>query len=117
MVKEKPGTTSKGERSQNIQVAVRCRPTSQYEMKLSSPNAVEIDPKSRDITVRQDISYLDKGNQKTFQFDKVFGPKSKQIDVYKEMVAISTLSYHQSSQHKMGKQSMIEKIKKAKTIS
>merc|ERR1711962_1205005 len=77
MVKEKPGATSKGERSQNIQVAVRCRPTSQYEMKLSSPNAVEIDPKSKDITVRQDISYLDKGNNRTFQFDKVFGPKSK----------------------------------------
>ena len=55
-------------------------------MKLFSPNSVEINLKTKEITVRQDMNYLDKGNNRTFQFDKVFGPKSKQIDLYKQMV-------------------------------
>jgi len=81
----KPGgasanTTSKENRSQNIQVAVRCRPMAPYEIKQNSMKSIEVDPKTKGI------NYIDKGNNRTFAFDKVFGPKSKQTDVYKQMV-------------------------------
>lgn len=77
----------KGDKRQHICVAARCRPMNQYEMKMASPNSIDIDGKKKEITVRQDISFLDKGNNRTFQFDQVFGPKAKQIDVYRQMVA------------------------------
>lgn len=62
------------------------RPRNQQESKLGSPNVVDVNMQTKEITVRQDMNYMDKGNNKTFSFDKVFGPKSKQIDVYKSMV-------------------------------
>jgi len=80
------GKNGKGDKNQNIQVAVRCRPRNQQELKVSSPNVVDVNMQSKEITVRQDMNYMDKGNNKSFAFDKVFGPKSKQIDVYKSMV-------------------------------
>ena len=80
------GKPSKGDKNQNIQVAVRCRPLNQNETKSNSPNIIDIREKTREITVKQDLNFLDKGNMKTFSFDKVFGPKSKQIDVYQSMV-------------------------------
>lgn len=76
----------KSEKNQNIQVAVRCRPRNGQEVKLGSPSVVDVNMVSKEITVRQEMNYMDKGNNKTFSFDKVFGPKSKQIDVYKSMV-------------------------------
>lgn len=72
--------------NQNIVVAVRCRPINSYETKACSPTCVDVDSKNREIMIRQDLNYLDKGNNRSFQFDKVFGPKSKQIDLYKQMV-------------------------------
>ncbi len=48
---------------------------------------VECNEKIREIAVKQDLSYTDKGNQKNFNFDRVFGPNSKQIDVYKHVVS------------------------------
>lgn len=80
------GKPGKGEKNQNIQVAVRCRPRNQYEIKLGSANVVEVNLPIKEITVRQEMNYMDKGNNKTFSFDKVFGPNSRQIDVYKSMV-------------------------------
>jgi len=74
------------EKNQNIQVAVRCRPRNQQESKAGSPNVVECCSDKREVHVKQDLSYLDRGNKKTFVFDRVFGPDSKQIDVYKSVV-------------------------------
>lgn len=66
--------------------SVAFRPRNQQESKLGSPNVVDVNMQTKEITVRQDMNYMDKGNNKTFSFDKVFGSKSKQIDVYKSMV-------------------------------
>ncbi|XP_065071676.1 kinesin-like protein KIF11 [Rhopilema esculentum] len=77
----------KADKNQNIQVAVRCRPRNQSEVKASSPSVVDCFPDQREIHVKQDLSYLDRGNKKTFVFDKVFGPDSKQIDVYNHVVS------------------------------
>ncbi|XP_066910744.1 kinesin-like protein KIF11 [Clytia hemisphaerica] len=73
-------------KNQNIQVAVRCRPRNGQEVKMGSPSVVDVNMPTKEINVRQEMNYMDKGNNKTFSFDKVFGPKSKQIDVYKSMV-------------------------------
>ncbi|EDV22951.1 uncharacterized protein TRIADDRAFT_28287 [Trichoplax adhaerens] len=67
----------------NIQVAVRCRPLNSNEMKGNSSVAVECTKK--EVEVMQEIA--DKQTSKTFTFDKVFGPESSQIDVYKGVVA------------------------------
>lgn len=74
------------DKNQNIQVAVRCRPRNSQEIKSGSADVVDINNQTKEITVRQDMNYMDKGNNKTFSFDKVFGPKSKQIDIYQSMV-------------------------------
>ncbi|XP_047128856.1 kinesin-like protein KIF11-B isoform X1 [Hydra vulgaris] len=74
------------DKNQNIQVAVRCRPRNSQEIKAGSADVVDINNQTKEITVRQDMNYMDKGNNKTFSFDKVFGPKSKQIDIYQSMV-------------------------------
>lgn len=62
------------------------RPRNQLEAKNGSPSVVECCPDKREVHVKQDLSYLDRGNKKTFVFDKVFGPDSKQIDVYTNVV-------------------------------
>ena len=67
---------------QNIQVFARCRPLNQAEKDKKSFSIVEI-PSAREITVKE------KPNShmtKSYQFDRVFGPKSVQLDVYKAVV-------------------------------
>lgn len=56
------------------------------EIKAGSPSVVECSSDKREICVKNDLSYLDKANKRSFTFDKVFGPDSKQIDVYKQVV-------------------------------
>ncbi|KAK7018005.1 Kinesin-related protein 11 [Halocaridina rubra] len=78
-----PTSTKKGGRkhpnSQNIKVFVRCRPQNTQEKLAKSFNCIDIQ-NSREIVVKE--RSFDKFT-KTFTFDKVFGPDSKQIDVYK----------------------------------
>ena len=62
------------------------RPRNSHEIKAGSADVVDINNQTKEITVRQDMNYMDKGNNRTFSFDKVFGPKSKQIDIYQSMV-------------------------------
>jgi len=71
-----------GAGGQNIQVFVRCRPLNNTEKDARSYSVVDC-PNSREVTVKEkQMSSL----TKTFQFDKVFGAKSKQIEVYRSVV-------------------------------
>lgn len=58
------------------------RPRNGAEKKASSPSVIECNPKKRQVQVRADNS----DKTKLFSFDKVFGPESTQIELYKAVV-------------------------------
>ncbi|KAJ0003052.1 hypothetical protein NQD34_008201 [Periophthalmus magnuspinnatus] len=66
--------------SDNVKVVVRCRPLNQKEILMGNKQAVIVDEIRGTITVNR----LETPNEppKTFTFDTVFGPDSKQLDVY-----------------------------------
>ncbi|CAH8566433.1 unnamed protein product [Schistosoma guineensis] len=64
---------------QNIRVAVRCRPINKQELEKAVRSCVECS--------REKVTVRDKSMSKVFTFDHVFNQYSKQIDVYKSMVA------------------------------
>uniref|UniRef100_A0A3B3RZ71 Kinesin-like protein n=1 Tax=Paramormyrops kingsleyae TaxID=1676925 RepID=A0A3B3RZ71_9TELE len=70
----------KVEVSDNVKVVVRCRPLNQKEKVMGFKQAVLVDEIRGSITVNR----ADTPNEppKTFTFDTVFGPDSKQLDVY-----------------------------------
>ena len=72
----------KEEIGQNIQVFARCRPLNQAERDKKAFSIVEI-PSAREIAVKEKPN---SNMTKSYQFDKVFGPQSKQLDVYKAVV-------------------------------
>ena len=55
-------------------------PRSVGEKRSGSQNIVQCNLKKGEVQVRQEIG--DKTTTKTFTFDKVFGPDSRQIEVY-----------------------------------
>ena len=60
----------------------RCRPLNKAEKEARSYSVVDC-PNSREVTVKEkQMSSI----TKTFQFDKVFGIQSKQLDVYRSVV-------------------------------
>lgn len=61
---------------QNIQVFARCRPISGNERR----SVVEVSQEKREVKV------ISQYENKTFYFDQVFAPESKQIDVYRTVV-------------------------------
>ena len=67
---------------QNIQVFARCRPLSQAERDKKSFSIVDI-PSAREIVMKEKPN---SNLTKSYQFDRVFGPKSVQLDVYKAVV-------------------------------
>ncbi|KAF0302525.1 Kinesin-like protein KIF11 [Amphibalanus amphitrite] len=73
--------SSKGQKNQNIQVFVRARPINATEKGRGSFSIVE----TSDHTVTVKERPQDKIT-KNFTFDRVFGPKSKQVDVYRKVV-------------------------------
>lgn len=83
----KSGTTKSEQKNQNIRVAVRCRPINSAELAVNSPIAISCNEGSKNVSVTQDLDYLNKGASKSYNFDHVYGTKSKQIDVYRSMVA------------------------------
>ncbi|KAL7989182.1 hypothetical protein Chor_011848 [Crotalus horridus] len=74
---EKP---DKPDNSDNVKVVVRCRPFNEREKAMCYKMAVNVDEMRGTITVHK----TDSSNEppKTFTFDTVFGPESKQLDVY-----------------------------------
>ncbi|XP_042308606.1 kinesin-like protein KIF3A isoform X3 [Sceloporus undulatus] len=74
---EKPDRT---DNSDNVKVVVRCRPFNEREKTMCYKMAVNVDEMRGTITVHK----TDSSNEppKTFTFDTVFGPESKQLDVY-----------------------------------
>ncbi|XP_015428672.1 PREDICTED: bipolar kinesin KRP-130-like [Dufourea novaeangliae] len=74
---------AKKDKSQNIQVSVRVRPLVAAEQNNRSTNIIEV-PNNKELIVHEFPK--DKFTKK-FKFDNVFGPSSKQIDVYNAVVS------------------------------
>lgn len=72
--------TSAADLSENVRVAVRCRPLSKQELSNSCRSVVNVDESTGAIAVEN--SPIDNQPAKTFTFDQVFGPDSKQLSVY-----------------------------------
>ncbi|VAI06844.1 unnamed protein product [Triticum turgidum subsp. durum] len=72
------------DREANVQVVLRCRPLSVEEQKANVQSAVSCNDTKREVTV---LNSLFKQADKTFTFDKVFGPKSQQRAIYDHAVA------------------------------
>ncbi|XP_073239659.1 kinesin-like protein KIF11 [Porites lutea] len=79
---------TKAPQEKNIQVVVRCRPRNSKEIKEGSPSVVKCQPSKREIVVKHDIGNTTSVSTttKTFTFDRVFAPETKQIDVYRSVV-------------------------------
>ncbi|XP_076240537.1 kinesin-like protein Klp61F [Calliopsis andreniformis] len=75
--------TGKKDKYQHIQVSVRVRPINNIERNSKSKDIVEI-PNDKELIVHERPQ--DKYSKK-FKFDNVFGPSSKQIDVYNAVVS------------------------------
>ncbi|RLN17324.1 hypothetical protein C2845_PM02G29910 [Panicum miliaceum] len=72
------------DREVNVQVVLRCRPLSEDEQRANVQSAISCNDPKREVTV---LHSLFKQADKTFTFDKVFGPKSQQRLVYDHAVA------------------------------
>uniref|UniRef100_A0A7N4PM56 Kinesin-like protein n=1 Tax=Sarcophilus harrisii TaxID=9305 RepID=A0A7N4PM56_SARHA len=72
--------SEKPESCDNVKVVVRCRPFNEREKAMCYKLSVTVDEMRGTITVHK----TDSSNEppKTFTFDTVFGPESKQLDVY-----------------------------------
>ena len=63
-------------------ISGRCRPLNDTEKAQRSYSVVDT-PNSKEITIKEKAT---SSLTKTFQFDKVFGIKSKQLEVYRSVV-------------------------------
>uniref|UniRef100_A0A3B1JQ20 Kinesin-like protein n=1 Tax=Astyanax mexicanus TaxID=7994 RepID=A0A3B1JQ20_ASTMX len=70
----------KAEVSDNVKVVVRCRPLNQKEKMMGHKQSVTVDEMRGTITVNKTETPHEP--PKTFTFDTVFSPDSKQLDVY-----------------------------------
>ncbi|KAL0390473.1 UNVERIFIED_CONTAM: Kinesin-like protein KIN-5D [Sesamum calycinum] len=68
----------------NVQVIVRCRPLSEDEVRLHTPVVVSCNENRKEVCAVQNIA--NKQIDRTFLFDKVFGPSSQQKDLYDQAV-------------------------------
>ena len=69
-------------KSESVRVAVRCRPLSKREKQDGREQIVDIDTKTSEILVKDES-----GSKRTYTFDKVFGEKSTQQQIYDEVAA------------------------------
>ncbi|KAI4356104.1 hypothetical protein L6164_000151 [Bauhinia variegata] len=73
------------EKGVNVQVLVRCRPLSDDEMRLHTPVVISCNEGRREVSAVQNIA--NKQIDRTFMFDKVFGPTSQQKELYDKAVS------------------------------
>ncbi|KAJ4830991.1 Kinesin-like protein KIN-5D [Turnera subulata] len=73
----------------NVQVIVRCRPMNEDELRVNTPVVISCNEGRREVSAAQSIA--NKQIDRTFLFDKVFGPTSKQKDLYD--VAVSPIVF------------------------
>ncbi|KAL5209439.1 hypothetical protein ABZP36_005062 [Zizania latifolia] len=78
------GSGSEKDREVNVQVVLRCRPLSEEEQKSNVQSAISCNDLKREVTV---LHSLFKQTDKTFTFDRVFGPKAQQRAIYDHAVA------------------------------
>ncbi|KAL1565958.1 kinesin-like protein KIN-5D [Salvia divinorum] len=69
----------------NVQVVARCRPMSEEESRGKTSSMISCDEIKQQVVATQNTG--SKQTDKVFVFDKVFGPNSKQIEVYNDVVA------------------------------
>ncbi|CAL9134934.1 unnamed protein product [Musa textilis] len=69
----------------NVQVILRCRPLSDDEARLNTPAVITCNEHRREVSAAQNIA--NKQIDRTFTFDKVFGPTSKQKDLFGQSIA------------------------------
>lgn len=79
------GTTcNKDDKGVNVQVIIRCRPFNEEDVKAKTQSVVTCNDDKQEVIVTQNTG--NKQTDKTFSFDKVFGPSSKQKDLYDQVV-------------------------------
>ncbi|KAJ0978474.1 hypothetical protein J5N97_013948 [Dioscorea zingiberensis] len=76
------GSSSKHDKEKgvNVQVLLRCRPLSEDELRVNTPAVISCNELRREVTAIQNIA--NKQIDRTFAFDKVFGPTSQQKDLF-----------------------------------
>ncbi|KAG0629863.1 hypothetical protein M758_1G135000 [Ceratodon purpureus] len=67
-----------------VQVLLRCRPFNEEEKRAKTPQVISCNDARREVTVFQNIA--SKQIDRTFTFDKVFGPQSRQSELYDQAV-------------------------------
>ncbi|XP_044948997.1 kinesin-like protein KIN-5A [Hordeum vulgare subsp. vulgare] len=79
--------TPKGDKEKgvNVQVILRCRPLSDDETKGNTPVVISCNERRREVAATQVIA--NKQIDRTFAFDKVFGPSSKQKDLFEQSIS------------------------------
>nr|XP_009409541.1 PREDICTED: kinesin-like protein KIN-5A [Musa acuminata subsp. malaccensis] len=73
------------EKGVNVQVLLRCRPLSEEEMRMNTPVVISCNEHRREVSAVQNIA--NKQIDRTFMFDKVFGPTSKQKDLFDQAIS------------------------------
>ncbi|XP_047317266.1 kinesin-like protein KIN-5D [Impatiens glandulifera] len=73
------------EKGVNVQVIVRCRPLSDDETRLHTPVVVTCNENKREVSAIQNIA--NKQIDRTFLFDKVFGPNSQQKELFDQAIS------------------------------
>ncbi|KAL3839596.1 hypothetical protein ACJIZ3_024187 [Penstemon smallii] len=68
----------------NVQVVLRCRPLNEDEMKTRTNQVISCDELNQQVTATPNNS--NKLMDRTFVFDKVFGPASQQKELYDDVV-------------------------------
>ncbi|KAB1219908.1 hypothetical protein CJ030_MR3G009550 [Morella rubra] len=78
-------TKNEKDKGVNVQVLVRCRPLSEDELRVHTPVVISCSESRREVSAVQNIA--NKQIDRTFAFDKVFGPTSQQKELYDQAVS------------------------------
>lgn len=76
-----PSSASKEkDKGVNVQVLLRCRPSNEEEVRINAPQVILCNEVRREVTVASKLI------DRTFTFDKVFGPQAQQKDLYDQAI-------------------------------